>query len=175
MNIVLDISNLYLNGIFVFDKRKNVIIDGYFSRLVYSTPDFVMNGLYIKCVFYKIQEIRHSNSYNQFSALCLSESSSTESFRSTESFDLKNPHNLSLITSLCAIEEYVLHQYKEIKNVNKACVYNLRNQLYGGTIKLSGSTATYSAKNESIKLIAKISGVWETDNSIGLTFKFQFQ
>lgn len=175
MNIVLDISNIYLNGIFVFDKRKNVIIDGYFSRLVYSTPDFVMNGLYIKCTFYKAQEIRHSNSYNQFSSLCLSDTSSTESFRSTESFDLKNPQNLSLITALCTIEEYVLHQYKEIKGVNKACVYNLRNQLYGGSIKMSGSTTMFLSKNDHIKIIAKISGVWETDNSIGLTFKFQLQ
>lgn len=174
MNIVLDISNIYLNGIFVFDKRKNVIIDGYFSRLVYSTPDFVMNGLYIKCALYKAHEIRHSNSYNQFSALCLSSESSTESFRSTESFDLKNSHNVTLIGSLCSIEEYVLHQYKEIKNTNKVCVYNLRNQLYSGAIKLSGSTSNYE-RNECIKLIAKISGIWETDNSIGITFKFQLQ
>jgi hypothetical protein len=183
MNIVIDISNVYLNGIFIFDKRKNVIIDGYFSRLVYSTSHFVMNGLYIKCQLYKAPEnihsglIRHSNSYphlptsnsySQLSTFSLSDFS-PDTFRSNESFDLKNPHNLTQVTTLSSIEEYILQQYKDTKTPNKVCVYNLRNQLYGGCLKINGNPT----KNDSIKFILKISGIWETDTSIGITFKLQ--
>ena len=181
MNIVIDISNILFNGIFIFDKRKNVIIDGYFSRLVYSTPHFVMNGIYINCRLYKVPEIapppgfgliRHSNSYNHFSSLSLSDSS-TEGFRTTETFDLKNPHNLTYIVTLCSIEEFILNQYKETKNVTKSCVYNIRNQLYSGSLKISAYASTHLVKDDFIKLILKISGVWETDTCIGVTFKFQ--
>lgn len=183
MNIVVDISNVLLNGIFIFDKRKNIVIDGYFSRLVYSTPHFVMNGLYINVTLYKAPEIppppgfggliRHSNSYGYFSSLSLSDSS-TDGFRVTETFDLKNPHNLSTIVSLCSMEEFILNQYKETKNIEKQCVYNIRNQLYSGAIKTIGySSSTHLVKEDSIKLVFKISGVWETDTCIGVTFKFQ--
>lgn len=180
MNIIVDISNLNLNGMFFLDKRTNVIIDGYFSRLVYSTPDFVMNGLYLKSGLYKTQEpsppigmIRQSNSYNQFSSLCLSEPKQ-ESFRPIIQFDLKNTHNLKHILELCSLEESILNQYKELKSLDKACVYNVRNQLYTGSLKLSGPPI-HSVKSEFVKLIIKLSGVWETDTSIGITFKFHLQ
>jgi hypothetical protein len=177
MNIIVDISNLNLNGMFFLDKRTNVIIDGYFSRLVYSTPDFVMNGLYLKCGLYKSQEvtglIRQSNSYNQFSSLCTSEPKQ-EGFRPIIHFDLKNTHNLKNISEMCSLEESILNQYKEVKSSEKICVYNLRNQLYTGSLKLSGPTS-HSLKTEFIKLIIKLSGIWETDNSVGITFKFHLQ
>jgi hypothetical protein len=68
---------------------------------------------------------------------------------------------------ICSIEEYILNQYKETKMTNKISVYNIRNQLYGGNLKISGSS--FSANK---RFVLKISGVWETDTSIGLTFKF---
>lgn len=57
MNIILSLTSLssmvtpptQLNeSLFFTDKKKNIIIDGLFTKILYSTPCFTMNGLYIQ-------------------------------------------------------------------------------------------------------------------------------
>jgi len=45
MNIVLD-PNMFIGiNIFFLDKKKNNVIDGYFSKIIYSSELFIMNGI----------------------------------------------------------------------------------------------------------------------------------
>ena len=46
MNLVLDISQFTIANSYFLDTRRNIIIDGNFTKLVYSAEEFSMNGIY---------------------------------------------------------------------------------------------------------------------------------
>jgi hypothetical protein len=47
MNISIDLQKIYLSNIYFLDKKTNVIMDGNFSKILYSNEWFTMNGLYV--------------------------------------------------------------------------------------------------------------------------------
>ena len=51
MNILLDSLSFNIYNVFFLDKKKNTVIDGSFTKLVYSTNYFTMNGLYFTLPF----------------------------------------------------------------------------------------------------------------------------
>jgi hypothetical protein len=51
MNILLDSLNFNIHNVFFLEKKKNTVIDGSFTKLVYSTNYFTMNGLYFTLPF----------------------------------------------------------------------------------------------------------------------------
>jgi hypothetical protein len=97
-------------------------------------------------------------------------------------FSLMNQNNIHLVNELNRIEHEIIEYYKEFFKVNKVNVYSLRNQLKTGNIKViqkvpiapSGSPPKPSenSSNQDI-LVIKISGIWETEMNVGITFKFQ--
>jgi len=72
-----------------------------------------------------------------------------------------NNNNLC-IKNLCNIEKDILDKH----NTSKTKEYKLREQLNKNIIKI------FNSKNTFKKIIIKISGLWEDDNSCGLTYKF---
>ena len=72
-----------------------------------------------------------------------------------------NNNNLC-IKNLCNIEKDILDKYHS----NKTKEYKLQEQLNKNIIKI------FNFKNNLKKIIIKISGLWEDDNSCGLTYKF---
>ena len=69
-------------------------------------------------------------------------------------------NNRELIDSVQQIEEHILSS-ADIQN--KSPVYSLREMLAIGRINIHDFSDT---------IILKISGVWETENSYGVTYKF---
>ena len=63
---------------------------------------------------------------------------------------------------MCNIEKDILDKYHS----NKTKEYKLQEQLNKNIIKI------FNSKNTFKKIIIKISGLWEDDNSCGLTYKF---
>ena len=51
MNIVIDPKTFNETNLFFLDKKKNNIIDGYFSKIIYSSDVFIMNGIFILLPF----------------------------------------------------------------------------------------------------------------------------
>ena len=52
MYIVENIDEVNINNIYISDSLENTVIDnGKFSKIMYSTPDYVMNGIYVLCSF----------------------------------------------------------------------------------------------------------------------------
>ena len=47
MIISLDLPKFTLTNLFFLDTKKNMIMDGNFTKLLYSNELFVMNGLYL--------------------------------------------------------------------------------------------------------------------------------
>ena len=46
MNVILDISNFQLNNIIFLENKRNMIMDGTFSKIIYSTQYFSLNSIY---------------------------------------------------------------------------------------------------------------------------------
>lgn len=206
MNIVIDHNTINLNNIFFNEKKKNIIVDGTFSKIIYSNEHFSSNGIYIFCPMFNIHlnkksghsEIIHSKSSQKLN----SGISELGNFRTkhilknhmkrTLDIDINNASNLSLFQNICSIEDGILKHYKYSQNINKHSTYTLKNQIVTGTINISNSdydeinddgaggiitepkyfVDDFSGSDVGRQYILKISGVWETHNTIGITYKF---
>ena len=145
MNIVKTIDQYNEEFVYFCEPIKNNIMnDGNFIRIIYSTQLFILNGIYI------IININHTNIdkyYNKFKC----------------SFDV-NQHK-ELIKNILLIEEGLL---KKVYINNKLPQCKIYEQLKNGSIKI------FSDSFEKInnKFLLKISGIWETETEYGLTYKF---
>ena len=145
MNIIKTIDQFNKDCIYICDPIKNnIMMDGNFIRILYSNELFTLNGIYLYVYFNNINIEKYYNKYK-----C--------------NFDI-NIHS-NLINKLKEIEIAIL---KKINITNKLCVYKIYDQLRSGNIKVFSD----NINNIYNGFILKISGIWETDNSYGVTYKF---
>lgn len=136
-----DINNIY----FCDAIKNNVVNEGLFIRLIYSTDFFVTNGINLLFTLYDVVIEKFYNKYK-----C--------------SFNIIN--NKNIIENILQIEEGIL---KNINIKNKIIQKSIYDQLRVGNIKIFSENID---KTNNYLFILKISGIWETDTHIGLTFKF---
>lgn len=160
MNIVLLTNKIEPDNIHFLDVKKNIIIDGSFTKIIYCDPFFTMNGvyLYFPIVFHSYDKIN----------------------KNFIVYNINN--NLELIKQVNDLENKILAYYKNEMNCNKKCSFCLMNQLITGKIKLykenNFTSSSYNNNNNNIysisntKVVLKISGIWENDCELGITFKF---
>jgi hypothetical protein len=158
MNIVLDTNKFSINYIYFLEKKKNIIIDGNFTKIIFSNQYFTMNCIYIKfpVELTKIEKNDNKNSifYNPY-----------------------NPNNLITIQDFTKIEFNIIEFYKKMNGCHKKVVPSLSKQLYSGIIKIYNMYRDYkeiiinNSNNNNNQYIIKISGIWETNNEIGITYK----
>lgn len=161
MNLLFDISQINIHNIIFSDSKKNIIMDGNFTKIIYSDTIISTNGLYIKFPI-KISSVDiNSNKY-------------------IVKFNILDLANSDIIQSLVQLETQLLEYYKTFYDCNKASSTILHDQLNYGNIKLqqqhtihdqSNNIFTSSMCNYPIQLFLKISGIWESETSIGLTYK----
>jgi len=193
MNFIVDSSKIDWNHLFVAEKRKNIVIDGYFSKLIYSDEYCIMNGIFIHVGFleYKYENIEDIGiSGNVFSSIMRVSKNPFSGFQK-EIFYLDNTLaiNKKQIEKIIQLEENILGYYGfflqniSAEDVKKVPNYGLRTQLMSGMIKIhssEGNSETVNEimqfdKNDSIRhFILKISGIWETNQTYGITYKFLF-
>jgi len=86
-----------------------------------------------------------------------------------------------LIKKITEIEKKIIEYYKAFYCVNKKCSFSLSNLLQSGRIKLYKDDEPYfthyqpqppTQGQKKSKVVLKISGVWETETDVGLTYKF---
>ena len=145
MNIVKQIDQYNKNNVYFCEPIKNNIMNnGIFIRIIYSTPLFILNGIYLSIY---INHITVEKYYNKFKC----------------TFDI-NTYN-DLINNIKNIEEGILNK-SNIKG--KLPQYKINEQLKNGTIKI------FADNIEKIKnvFLLKIAGIWETEHEYGLTYKF---
>ena len=145
MNIVKRIDQYDENNIYFCEPIKNNIMsDGNFIRILYSTPCIVLNGIYL---LIQLNDVTLEKYYNKYKC----------------NFNII-AHN-ELIESLKSIEENIL---KRISFINKQPQFKVFEQIKNGNIKIFGD---FVSKQNNL-FILKISGIWETQQSYGLTYKF---
>jgi len=147
MNLVKDL-NQYDDSYIIFCEpiKNNVMNDGNFIRILYSTNNFSLNGIYL---FITLKDIVCDKYYNKYKC----------------NFNVNN--HKDLIEKIKLIEENIL---KKLENVfyNKFPQYKINEQLKNGYIKIFQEIQNKS----NVSFILKISGVWEINSSFGLTYKF---
>jgi hypothetical protein len=145
MNIVKNIDQYNDDFVYFCDPIKNNIMNnGNFIRILYSTSLFVLNGIYLNIYINQLTIEKYFNKYK-----C--------------AFDIGAHANL--IQRIKIIEENIL---RKINILGKAPQYKIYEQISNGNIKIFSDNIDNITNN----FLLKIAGVWETEYHYGLTYKF---
>jgi len=145
MNIVKQIDQYNEDYVFFCDPIKNnVMNDGNFIRIIYSSPLFILNGIYLSI---SINHLSIEKYYNKFKC----------------TFDINTYQDL--IDKIREIEFGILNKINLKDKIPQPKIYD---QFKNGNIKI------FSDNIEKInnKFLLKIAGIWETEKDYGLTYKF---
>jgi len=151
MNISIDIENVVLPNIYFLDKKRNIIMDGNFTKIIYSNDWFTMNGLYILFPIEVISIEKYSNN-------------------NILKFHTYQSNNLQIIEDIAKLEYRIIEYYKNIYHCKSRICNSVAKQLYSGSMKLYKELNTNQVEKNK-QYIIKISGIWETQESVGLTYK----
>ena len=151
MNVVLDIEDVKKRNLYYCEPVTNTVMDdSTFVRIGYTNELMTLNGVYIKCPINisKVDKYYHKYKYI-----------------------FEYNQNMDLIDKLINIERIVIGSY----NVNNLTpVYKLREQLLSLHIRVfeNDDYNTSTQEHGYYDFTLKISGIWQTSDSCGLTFKF---
>ena len=116
MILYVNVDDIILNNIYFSDVTKNTVIDnGKFVRLIYSSSNVILNGIYINVTFDIIK-----SSCNKYY------------------FNFHDINNCK--KNLLNIEKLILNKYNTHKNI----IYKLAEQLNQNTIKLFNYVENYN-------------------------------
>ena len=154
LSVQFNINNLY----FIETNKSNENesqVNKIFIRFIYSTPFFSMNNICIQILFkaYKIEKY-----YNKCKCIFSI---------------LENEDCIQFIQSL---EQNILTQYhNSFQTQEKTPLYKLSEQIQTGEIKLyHNNLPIYNTSNSQYNIILKISGIWNTDDMYGITYKYLY-
>ena len=136
MNIAYDQDEISLQNVFFLDSKKNIIMDGKFTKIVYSDDMVSTSGISI------VVPVQSTNK-------------ATLKFHASKLID---------------IEQQVIEYYKSLSQSSKISAFVLRDHIKNGNIKIY--RGQYSNQDATTSYIVKISGIWEDQTRIGLTYKF---
>jgi hypothetical protein len=160
MNILLHLSDFtyisqasmysidFNDRIRLLDPKSNNILDGQFTKILYSDENVSLNGVYLDFPMV----IRQNNSQDR----CAS---------TTLHFSLEHPSNANLMRQLMLFEKALLDLYCEDRQLQKVQQYSLKMQLAAGSIRI------YKEGHSGLRYAVKISGIWETHAKVGITYK----
>lgn len=161
MNLAIPLNAFNLAHIIFLDKKKNVVLDnGLFVKILYSTADITINGLYlaVDLKIFKILSPPHNN---------IPRTVTTYQKKVKYICNLENSQENNIVLNrIYEIEKQILDNYKDNYNVEKENIYIINNSFNNNSIKI------YDRVNKNNgQFIFKISGIWENATQIGLTYK----
>jgi hypothetical protein len=135
MILSVPIDDFQINSIFFLETKKNINMNGTFTKLNYVINDISLNGIYIT---YSLQRFKYENTMT--------------------------------LQTLNQIEMDILNRYKEEKNAQKTTIHSLLPHLMAQSknVELCDENTWFSNYQTNV---IKISGIWETTNSIGITYR----
>lgn len=151
MNVNINTTQFITHNVSWLDTKTNIIMEGNFTKICYITPEVTMNGLYIKFPIdvstLEIMDDRTQMKFNPYSNT-----------------------NINIVKEFARIEYKLLDNYIQTKQKSLKKIILLSKQLYSGFMKI------YKENNQKFKpnnnsFYVKISGIWETCDECGLTYK----
>jgi len=147
MNIAVPIEKYNNNKYLFLDPIENTIIkDSIFHRIILSNNIISMNNIN---VVLNLSNVMIEKYYNKYKC----------------SIDINN-HSFQKIID---IEDKIL---SSINISNKTKKLNILEQLNSGQLRIFSTTDLENRLYNNFNIILKISGIWETENEYGITFKF---
>jgi hypothetical protein len=146
MNLVKKIDQYDENNVFFCAPIKNNVIknNSFFSRILYSNDLFTLNGI---CILVHFNDVSFEKYYSKYKCV------------------LNVLTNKNIIDNIKTIEENILKKYE----TTKIPVFKIYEQIKNGNIYFY---LNINNLKTNISFILKISGIWETQTSYGLTYKF---
>jgi len=149
MNILINYNTYDANNVFFSEAIKNTIIENsIFRRLVYNPNNYSLNSLHFMI---NIQNAVIKKYYNKYKCYI--------------NHTILNQNEIS---KMVAIENTILSRL-DVKD--KRPILQIRDLLNQKHIKLF-SNNTLKDNYENFRVVLKISGIWETSDEYGITFKF---
>lgn len=145
MNIAKRLDQYNEDNVYFCDPIKNnIMTDSNFIRILYSNEIITLSGIYL---IININDLFCEKYYNKYKCIF-------------------NPNNhMELIENIRQIEENLLCK---VELQNKMPQYKIYEQLKNGMIKIFNEITAKPNNN----FLLKISGIWESQYSFGLTYKF---
>ena len=136
LNLNIDIHNFSLANVFFLYTKRNIIMDGNFTKIIYSNHFFSMNSIfiYLPIELSSIEQVLNKKFIK---------------------FNQSIPKNASLIQDISKIETRILDYFKIYSNINVRNSNLLSKQLNTGNIKIYqeysySSDNTFNSRNVSI-------------------------
>jgi len=150
-NIIIDIKKFNRENVYFNDPVKNTIIaNSTFRRILYSTNYVTLNNLQF---LINVKNVKMVKFYQKFKC-----------YLNENDNNIKNT-----VTQLVDIENNLL---QKINNFNKIPKYSLLEQVRLGFIKCCHNENDKINDNvSSLNIHFKISGIWESENEFGVTYK----
>ena len=152
MNVILDIYGFQLNNIIFLESKRNMIMDGTFAKIIYSNQYFSLNSIYFDFPIELLSIDKQMNKYIM-------------------KYNPNSNINNILIQELSKIEYRIIEYYKQINQINKRTNCILNRQLLTGNLKIYKDYNLSKINKNPPQYIIKISGIWENNNEIGITYK----
>ncbi len=148
LNIIFQISQFCPANVILLDGRPNMIMPGKFTKLMYSDDCITLNNVSLNLPFENVK-------------ITGGAWSETKTFLS---FPMTSHNNSNIVCGIVEVEEFILNYYIQTTGCRKNKVSSLRDHLRSGYIKIYASGTSSS-------FVLRISGVWEDDTRVGLTYK----
>jgi hypothetical protein len=157
MIFALDTNKFILKNMFFLDTKTNIIMDGNFTKIIYSDENFIMNGIYI------LFPIEHNGIEKIMN-------------KTQIRFNPFLQYNQLIINDFSKIEKKILEYYKQTHNCNCKISLLINRQMMIGFMKTNkeyGNNNKFliNENKKKSQYVLKISGIWETKDEIGLTYK----
>jgi hypothetical protein len=130
MELSIPANKIDTRNVYFMEKKKNIIVDGDFAKILYSTAEFEMNGLYIFAEFETTQE----NKFQNWTRI-QSKPSANVHQKKYIAFNPSTIENACLIELLCKIESSIIERYINNYCPKKIASYALKTQISNGIIK----------------------------------------
>ena len=160
--IVLPHKRITMNGVFFSDKKKNIIMDGTFTKIQYSESFFTMNGIF---VYFPVMPHKV---FNHTDDACDANYGKKEIH-----YNPYDENNVGTILELSKMEDELMTYYRDFYHVTKPIQYSLKLQLFSGYIRLRTAFDSIDTAHDK-PYVLKISGIWETPTTCGLSYKIMF-
>ena len=143
------------------DIKKNILMNGNFTKMIYAHPYFTMNAIYLT-VYIDVQSIEVVSS------------------------KLFVFYNCNFLNEIKNIEQQILEIYQQMFRCHyKKLVFKLETQMKkqcmcipihnGESLDCSYRVSNWRDWKEGMKkIIIKFIGVWESDTEIGMTYHFVY-
>ena len=149
MNIIKTIDQCSMNSIYFCEPIKNnVIVNGSFTRILYSSDIFTMNGVYLMV---PLNDVTFEKYYQKYKCV------------------FNSHNNMKTTSKICEMEFNLLQKAGGIIK-NKTPQYKIQEQFKNSHIKIVSVNVPITSATTTFLL--KISGIWETETQYGVTYKF---